>query len=246
MIAKTILSLKRTVCVIACVMLVLPYIVMATFAIPATEDTPNDPPEVPDIVIDTPVEEPDTLPPVEEENEAPEGTEDVTEEPEEDIKDEPEEETEELIPSITYYDVPLSASLQEYIFTLCNSHGIDPVLIISMIFRESSFQATNIGDSGNSLGLMQIQPRWFQERMVELGITNCGKNCSHKTCLLNPYSNVTLGIDYVAELMSTGKSIQWVLMAYNGGEVYANRMASEGKISSYVSDILSYSESLGN
>lgn len=147
-------------------------------------------------------------------------------------------------PSVEYFDIPLSEDLQSYIFKLCEDSSIDPAIIVSMIFRESSYNAGIVGDSGISLGLMQIQPRWFQQRMSELGITNCGESCTHETCLLNPYQNVLLGIDYVAELMSTGKSIEWVLMAYNGGPAYADGKAAAGEITKYVTNVLEYSWSL--
>lgn len=155
--------------------------------------------------------------------------------PKEEIVEETEpvviETTEPTEPPVEYYDVPLSEDLQSYIFELCESYGVDPTIIIGMIFRESSFRAHIVGDHGNSLGLMQIQPRWFQERMAELGVTN----------LLDPYQNVTLGIDYVAELISSGKSIEWVLMAYNGGRSYANAKAAEGVVTEYARTILEYS-----
>jgi hypothetical protein len=130
-----------------------------------------------------------------------------------------------------YYDVPLSEDLQSYIFELCESYGVDPSIIVAMIYRESTFKASAVGDNGNSFGLMQIQPRWFQQRMAELGITD----------LLDPYQNVTLGIDYVAELMASGKSIQWVLMAYNGGPVYADQKAAEGVVTEYAETVIEYS-----
>lgn len=155
--------------------------------------------------------------------------------PKEDIVEETEPEVVETTvptePPVEYFDVPLSEDLQSYIFELCESYEVDSTIIVAMIFRESSFRAHIVGDHGNSLGLMQIQPKWFQERMRELGLTN----------LLDPYQNVTLGIDYVAELMSSGKSIEWVLMAYNGGRTYANAKAAEGVVTEYARTILEYS-----
>lgn len=155
--------------------------------------------------------------------------------PKEDIVEETEPEVVETTmptePPVEYFDVPLSEDLQSYIFELCESYEVDSTIIVAMIFRESSFRAHIVGDHGNSLGLMQIQPKWFQERMTELGLTN----------LLDPYQNVTLGIDYVAELMSSGKSIEWVLMAYNGGRTYANAKAAEGVVTEYARTILEYS-----
>lgn len=77
-----------------------------------------------------------------------------------------------------------------------------------MIFYESSYQADAIGDGGDSLGLMQIQERWHKERMERLDVDN----------LLNPYQNVTVGIDLLAELLDEyNGNVEMALMAYNAG-----------------------------
>lgn len=137
-------------------------------------------------------------------------------------------------PKTKYYDVPLSEDLQDYIFELCETHNIDPALVIAMIKRESGYKASAVGDKGNSLGLMQIQPRWHKERMGRL-------NCPD---LLDPYQNVTVGIDILTELFAKGKSIEWVLMAYNGGNAYANRNTKAGVVSAYASKVLDIRDNL--
>jgi soluble lytic murein transglycosylase-like protein len=131
-------------------------------------------------------------------------------------------------PTTKYYDVPLSEDLQDHIFRLCEKNNIDPALVIAMIKRESSYNANTIGDNGNSFGLMQIQPRWHQGRMDRLGCSN----------LLDPYQNVTVGIDFLAELFAKGKPVEWVLMAYNGGMAYANKNWNAGVTSSYANKVL--------
>lgn len=127
-----------------------------------------------------------------------------------------------------YFDVPLDHKLQDYIFALCEEKCIDPAIIIAMIDKESKFDIDIIGDKGKSYGLMQIQPRWHKERMEELGVTD----------LLDPYQNVTVGIDILAELLESGESLEWALMAYNGGHSYANRLIAEGRLSTYASTVI--------
>lgn len=133
-----------------------------------------------------------------------------------------------------YFDVPLEHKLQDYIFELCEEKCIDPAIIIAMIDKESKFDIDIIGDKGKSYGLMQIQPRWHKERMKELGVTD----------LLDPYQNVTVGIDILAELLESGKSLEWALMAYNGGHSYANRLESEGRLSTYASTVIEIASEL--
>lgn len=135
-----------------------------------------------------------------------------------------------------YFDVPLESGLQAYIVELCDGRGIDPAIVVAMIYRESGFNAGAIGDSGNSLGLMQIQPRWNRARMDELGCPD----------LLDPYQNVAVGIDCFADYVDQSGSIEWSLMAYNGGPSYASNLWNSGQISGYASAVLSYADSIRN
>lgn len=128
----------------------------------------------------------------------------------------------------TYFDVPLEYDLQDHIFAVSEGYNIDPALVIAVIQKESNFHTDSIGDSGNSLGLMQIQPKWHQARMDKL-------NCPD---LLNPYHNVSVGIDYLADLLGRGKSVEWVLMAYNSGPSNANKNEAQGIVSSYAKAVL--------
>ena len=138
------------------------------------------------------------------------------------------------VEEVEYFDVPLDEELQDYIFELCEEHNIEPALVIAMIEKESNYNASAIGDKGNSLGLMQIQPRWNQDRMDILDCQN----------LLDPFQNVAVGIDLLDELFSKGNSVEWVLMAYNGGQSYANRKISNGEVSTYAKTVLSNSKNL--
>ena len=104
--------------------------------------------------------------------------------------------------------MPLDYDLQLYIIETCEELNIDAGVVMAMIFYESSYQADAIGDGGNSLGLMQIQERWHKERMERLDVDN----------LLNPYQNVTVGIDLLAELLDEyNGNVEMALMAYNAG-----------------------------
>lgn len=136
--------------------------------------------------------------------------------------------------SVGYLDVPLDDNLQLHIFNTCEKYGIEPELVFGVIQKESTFRPNAMGDEGCSYGLMQVQKRCHEERMARLGCTN----------LLDPYQNITVGVDYLAELISTGNSIEWVLMAYNGGPGYANRNASRGVVSTYARTVLQNIENL--
>lgn len=117
-------------------------------------------------------------------------------------------------PLVTLYDAPLSAELQLHIIQESEAHDIDPSVIVAVIWKESRYKATAKGDSGKSLGLMQIQPKWHKDRMARLDCID----------LLDPFQNVTVGVDILAELLDKyDGNISMALMAYNAGAAGANR-----------------------
>ena len=142
----------------------------------------------------------------------------------------------ETVPEPTYNlcDIPLDAELQIWVFDYCKDKKLNPYLIFAMCERESQYKADAVGDSGRSLGIMQIQEQWHQERMDRLGCTD----------LLNPYQNVTVGIDILLDLYNKNDNTAWVLMAYNGGVAYADRYYEAGNISEYAEGIMARAEEL--
>ena len=132
-----------------------------------------------------------------------------------------------------YYDVPLNDDLQDYIFEVCEDYGVNHLVVLAMIKKESAFNSASVGDNGNSFGLMQIQPRWHQQRMNELGVTD----------LLDPYQNILVGVDYLADMMAYEKGLEWALMAYNGGPTYANQKLASGEVNKYAKSVLEYAMS---
>lgn len=140
---------------------------------------------------------------------------------------------------VAVYNVPLDSDLQLHIFDLCVEKRIDPTIIIGQIYTESSYNAEAVGDGGDSLGLMQVQPKWNKERMEEL-------NC---TDLLDPYQNVTVGIDILAELIDHyDGNVEKALVAYNAGQTGAyNMYFSKGVYSSdYSKSVLAMAELLNS
>ena len=131
-------------------------------------------------------------------------------------------------PSVILYDVPLATELQLHIIQVAESYGIDPAIILAIIYRESSFNPASIGDYGAAFGLMQIQPRWHSDRMARLGCTD----------LLDPYQNVIVGTDYLAEqLIRYGGDMQKALVAYNAGHY-------SGTITMYAQVVIEMAEEL--
>ena len=154
-------------------------------------------------------------------------TEAVCEEPvmeavsEEDLSEEP------VGPEAVLFDVPLDVSLQAHIVRQAEMHGLDPAIIVAMCWKESTYRHDAIGDGGNSFGLCQVQVKWHYARMLRLGCTN----------LLDPYQNVTVAVDYLAELLGRYGSIDKALTAYNRGSY-------SGTVSTYANQVITYAEQL--
>lgn len=135
------------------------------------------------------------------------------------------------------YDVPLDADLQDHIIEACRIHGIDPAIVLGMIQRETQFSPELIGDGGKSFGLMQIQKRWHEDRMEKLNVTD----------LMNPYQNVVVGIDYLAELLEKyDGDLEMALIGYNSGPTGAREdYFSKGIYSNgYSREVLANSEKI--
>ena len=118
-------------------------------------------------------------------------------------------------------DVPLDGETQAFLRSACEEAGITYELALAVIRQETEFRNV-VGDNGDSIGYMQIQPRWHEERMERLGVTD----------LADPYSNFRVGCDFLAELISK-YTLEEALTAYNSGK--------PGK-SEYATSVMGYME----
>lgn len=133
-----------------------------------------------------------------------------------------------------YYEIPeeykryggcFPEVVQAYLFSICEQYGVDYYIAVALIEKESSYRYDNVGDHGNSIGYMQIYQKWHTERMYELGITD----------LYNPYSNMMIGVDTLAEINNKyleSSGLNCVLMVYNMGEAGAKKLWKKGIYSS--------------
>ena len=135
--------------------------------------------------------------------------------------------------TFTAWNVPLDEDLQLYIYELGERYSIAPELILAVIGQESNYRADMVGDGGDSVGLMQVQPKWHAERMEKFNVTD----------LTNPYENVLIGTDYLAECIGKG-GLEWGLMCYNGGAEYANAKTEQGVVTEYVEGVMLLAELL--
>lgn len=97
--------------------------------------------------------------------------------------------------------------MQVYTYIVCKNYGVDYEMVFALIERESWCKWDAEGDDGDSIGYMQIQERWHKDRMERLGVTD----------LSNPFGNVRVGVDYLAELYEKTGNWMDALAAYNYG-----------------------------
>lgn len=116
-------------------------------------------------------------------------------------------------------------SWQAYIEVVCEQKDICPEFVQALIETESSWKAD--ARNGDCVGLMQISEKWHQDRMEKYGVTD----------LTDPYDNILLGIDYLAELFRHYEDPAMVLMVYNG-DSRAWRFWETGEMSEYAVRIL--------
>lgn len=110
-------------------------------------------------------------------------------------------------------------------------YDICPELIQSICWRESRFTEDAVG--GACVGIMQINPRFFRDRMDRLSVTD----------LYDAKQNMAVATDYLADLFEKHEDAAAVLMIYHG-EHDVERKMEDGKISSYASEILEVSSQL--
>ena len=122
----------------------------------------------------------------------------------------------------------LPKEIQRKIFHICEDGNLSFELVMSLIYEESGWDPGCISDNGESVGLMQIQKRWHKKLMDKTGCTD----------LTDPVQNVRVGTALLKRHFSIYQDPTWALMAYNGGQAYADRMIKQNKTSAYAKRIL--------
>ena len=120
-------------------------------------------------------------------------------------------------------DVPLDGDTQAQLRAACAESGVPYALALAVIDQETDFRNLT-GDGGESIGYMQIQPRWHSERMERLGVSD----------LTDPFGNFRVGCDYLKELLETYPLAE-ALTAYNSGKPGQSDYAEAviGKLEAY-------------
>lgn len=117
-----------------------------------------------------------------------------------------------------------------YIEEVAADYCICPELIEALIEAESSGKAN--AKNGSCKGLMQVNDKCHIQRMKDLGVTD----------IYDPYGNILVGIDYLAELFEEYEDVGVVLQKYNGDGIA--KLMNKGELSKYADNILKRSQEL--
>lgn len=126
------------------------------------------------------------------------------------------------------FDVPLSDSLQRYIYEICADENVPVTLVMAMIEHESGFDPEAVSPT-DDYGLMQINAvnhEWLKEEY----------RCAD---MMNPYQNVFCGISIISSYIDKYGELDKALMAYNMGNYGAQKAWKNGVTSiAYSEEIL--------
>lgn len=110
--------------------------------------------------------------------------------------------------------------------------AIPTSLVLAIISVESGFNRDLTGFSDDT-GLMQVILKWHRER-VEKYIYD------ENVDLYDPRLNIMVGMDFLDELLNWARGdIERTVMAYNMGQLRADRMANNHRLTGYAKEVLS-------
>jgi len=115
--------------------------------------------------------------------------------------------------------------------TLAHKHGIDPLLIKAVIWRESSFDTKKVGKDGER-GLMQMMPGaandWVKAKKIETFMI---------TDLFEPKTNLDAGIWYLKQALQRYSSkddpLTFALSEYNAGRRRVDRWIADSAMGAH-------------
>lgn len=125
------------------------------------------------------------------------------------------------------FDIPLSDSLQRYIYAICADEGVPVTLALAMIEHESGFNPEIVSKT-NDYGLMQIN-----------AVNHAMLDEKYRAAdMLNPYQNVFCGITIIGGYIETYSDYGKALMAYNMGNYGAQKAWENGVTSTTYSETI--------
>jgi soluble lytic murein transglycosylase len=122
-------------------------------------------------------------------------------------------------------------SYDSLIDRVARKHGVDPLLVKAVIWRESSFDAKKVGKDGER-GLMQVMPAaandWVKAKKIETFVP---------TDLFDPKTNIDAGTWYLKQALqrygSKDDPLTFALTEYNAGRTRVDRWIADSNMGSH-------------
>lgn len=109
----------------------------------------------------------------------------------------------------------LDYETQMLIYGACLEFGVDYQLVLAMMEQETGYRNI-IGDGGDSYGYLQVQRKWHEERMAQLGVTD----------LMDPESNFRVACHFLRECIDK-YGLERGLGFYNSGQAVVTDYSRE-------------------
>lgn len=125
--------------------------------------------------------------------------------------------------------------LAEVIFEESTNHNLDPFFVLALIKTESNFYNWSKSLNG-AIGLMQILPFTGKALAGEMNLKWRGE-----ATLLDPFTNVKMGIHYFSSLNERFNDMNASIAAYNAGPTYfasRTRRGCDKVAANYVDKVL--------
>lgn len=135
-------------------------------------------------------------------------------------------------PEIYIPDLTTEEGIVYRVYELCSTEfpNVNPKIVLGVISVESNFVPTVVNASGTCFGLMQLNKKYFIDAMEEIGATD----------IMDPETNLRLGIAFLDSLYQVYsddvKVLMFYNMGYNGIDLY-----NSGVTSYYALEVLSRS-----
>ena len=96
--------------------------------------------------------------------------------------------------------------VQVYIYRLCKQYEIRYPLVLALIEAESGYRY-DVVSATNDIGYMQVNYKWQKDKMEGMS----------EKALYNPYVNIRIGMEYLAELKEIFNTEEGMLTGYKYG-----------------------------
>lgn len=113
-----------------------------------------------------------------------------------------------------YADIPLDRETQLFMQQICRTYEVSYAFALAILESESTFDSAAVGDSGKSIGYMQInKPNW----------NKYGLDAHYD------FDNLEIGIRMLSELNEKYGDLDEVIMGYKAGESKMCELVAEGR-----------------